>query len=91
MKWRKSNRAKRVAKGCRNNRGCPICEGNRLHFSRVRLQKERHVNDPICRECFDKLDSVCVVFCEHTETETERALEERGSATTLDPKEAEPA
>lgn len=33
---RKSNRAKRVARGCRNHGSCPWCTSGRLHSSRVR-------------------------------------------------------
>ena len=71
-KYRKSNRAKRVSSGCCNNGNCKICEGDRLYSSRVRSQDERHVNEPICPECFDKMDGICVVYCERPGPESER-------------------
>lgn len=35
-KYRKTNKAKRVDPGCRNNGSCPICTGNRMHSNKVR-------------------------------------------------------
>lgn len=37
MKWRKSNNAKRVSHGCRNNGSCKVCEGNRTYQARRAL------------------------------------------------------
>lgn len=34
MKYRKSNRAKRVSHGCRNNGSCGHCESSRTHANR---------------------------------------------------------
>lgn len=43
MKWRKTNRAKRVDRSCRNHGGCSWCKGNRLHQAeRAVPADERH-------------------------------------------------
>lgn len=34
MKPRRSNRAKRISHGCRNNGTCPHCTGSRTHANR---------------------------------------------------------
>lgn len=34
MKSRKTNRAKRVSPGCKNNGSCKVCQGNRTHANR---------------------------------------------------------
>lgn len=41
MKFRHSNRAKKVCGGCRNNGPCAWCKGNREHQWRKQVQKER--------------------------------------------------
>lgn len=40
MKSRKTNRAKRVSSGCRNNGSCGVCRGNRLYSSLRELQAD---------------------------------------------------
>lgn len=35
-RWRKTNKAKHMARSCGNHGGCPSCEGSRLHASRTR-------------------------------------------------------
>jgi hypothetical protein len=38
MKYRKTNRVKKVDSGCKNHGSCKICRNNRLYSSRKRLQ-----------------------------------------------------
>ena len=37
MKWRKTNRSKRVSRSCRNHGSCAWCRGNRLAQARRSL------------------------------------------------------
>lgn len=42
MKKRKTNRAKRVDKACKNHGSCPHCRGNRLYQAKREMEKEKH-------------------------------------------------
>ena len=40
MKYRKTNKAKRISHGCKNNMSCDVCRGCREHSHAVVLQED---------------------------------------------------
>lgn len=43
MKYRKSNKAKKVSSGCKNHGSCKVCQNDRLHSTRKQLQDKIEV------------------------------------------------